>query len=167
MNDPPMATLKLPIKDILKKEIKYKPLFDIIKSVNELITIGYLFMRSYILYVIDTNKTAKEKIDEPIINLDFIKLSFSVILVDENSKKKGRPFDKNKQKMYDQLKKYFKMWQKNTGYDIINISKISYILGQSYQQIHTAIINNIQYHFDKYVWTYIKTIFNSNIILVI
>ena len=153
------TVIKVKLKQILKNGTNYSKLFEAITRSNELITLGYMFMRSFILYVIENNEIPeKEKITEPKLNINFIRLAFSVISND-NTPKKGRPFDAEKKDGLDVLREYFVVFTNKTGAKFINATNLSYILGQTYKQIHISIINNIKYHFDKHLWKYIKNNF--------
>lgn len=144
------AVCKVKLKNILRDNIDYTPLFKAIKDANELITIGYLFMRSFFLYAIEN------KLDSPKINIDFVRMSFSTLICD---KKGGRPFNENKTKDLKMLNDYFQIFSEKTKIDKIVAKNISYILGQSYEQIYIAVINNIIYHFDKHIWRFIRVSF--------
>lgn len=150
------CVVKIKLKDICKSNINYEVLHNSIKNVNQIINIGSLFMRSYILYILENNKDKKKtKINEPIINIHFIRNAISVIMIDDKPKK-GRPFNKEKDQLIQNLKNYFELFKSKTSIKPIVVTNISYILGQSYEQIYISIINNIKYHFDKHLWKYIK-----------
>jgi hypothetical protein len=157
------ATIKVKLKDILKDDKDYTCLFKAINNSNKLINIGYLFIRSFILYIIENNNTCKFKIEEPTIDIAFIGRAFSVISTDADSKKKGRPFKEDT--MLDILKDFYNKFKINTDISVLNVNNISYILGQEYKQILISITNNIKYHYDKHVWKYIKASFNDEYLI--
>ena len=148
-------SIKVKLEKLLWKKMNYDNLYDAITRTNILIDNLSLFIRSYILYVIEYNKNNEEKISEPIVDIDFIRIAFSIISNDD-SPKKGRPFNENKTYLLNQLKTYFAIFKEKTNMEITNANKLSYILGQTYEQIYISIINNIIYHFDKHVWKFIK-----------
>ena len=155
------CVVKVRKKDIEKPNINYTKANKLIVVSNKIISVGGLFIRSYILYVIENNNDPnKIKITEPIIDTEFIGASFSVIMIDD-SPKKGRPFNEEKNELLNNLKKYFVIFRKETGIKPIVATNISYILGQAYKQIYISIINNIKYHFDKHLWKYIKSNFTQ------
>jgi len=130
-----------------------------ITNANRVINIGYLFMRGYILHIIENNG-GQTPIEEPVINGDFIRSAFSVCASDDQPKK-GRPFNKEMNSLLYNFKQYFEIFKENTNYQAQKSSCISYILGQACDQIEISIINNIKYHFDKHLQKYIKTHFIS------
>ena len=75
------TTIKVRLTDILYDDIDYSNLFKCIDNSNLMITNGHLFMRSYILYIIENNESTKNimKIKEPFIDVKFIRLVFSVL----------------------------------------------------------------------------------------
>ena len=153
------CVIKVKKKKIERDTINYSKFNKAIDITNDIINLGGLFMRSYVLYIIENNNNPeKTKISEPIINNNFIRNSFSVIMID-NLPKKGRPFNEEKHELIKNLKLYFDIFKKETGIKSIVATNISYILGQSYEQIYISIINNIKYHFDKHLWKYIKSSF--------
>lgn len=146
--------IKIKLEDILKEDVAYDKLYGAIKNVNELVNMGYLFIRSFIVYAIENNaQICKLKFD-----VDLIRLAFSVISNDTNAKK-GRPFNSNKQTRLSILQKYFTIFRLYTKIDVIPATTLSYILEQSYKQMYTSVINNILCHFEKHVWKYIRTQF--------
>jgi len=140
------VTIKLKLEKIFKNDVNYNKLNDIITNANKLINIGYLFMRSFMLYTIEN----RSKISKPKFDVDFIRLTFSVISND-NQSKKGRPFNKDKEPYLNILQTYFKIFRMYTKINTIPATNFSYILGQSYEQIYISVINNIKYHFDKHI----------------
>ena len=146
MQPHPRICIKVRLKNILEDVniVDYSKLTNAITNSNALINNGCLFMRSFILYIIENNNdNNKLKIIEPIINIDFIRLAFSVISND-NTPKKGAPFSKEKQVNLEILQKFFtNIFCNETKMDIINATNLSYILGQSYEQIYITIIINI------------------------
>ena len=164
--------VKVKLKKILCNSINYTKLFNAIQDVNDIVTYGYFFMRSYILYIIENNESETVKIEEPCINIDFIRTAFKVFdykKIDSNgdeSKSKGKPLNGTNKLLFDRIKKYYKkIYCKHINKNKISFSNLSYILGQSYQQIYIAIINNIKYHYDKYIWKFIKLSFANKYII--
>jgi hypothetical protein len=142
------TVIKLKLQKILYKHLDYSNLFNAIYNSNKLINIGYLFIRSFILYTIEKNTQYI-----PIINIDFIRITFNVISLESN---KGRPYNDEKQQLINILSEYRDIFFKETSINYVDATNTSYILGQSYNQIYISIINNILYHYDKHIWAYIK-----------
>ena len=155
------VVIKIRLKNILHTDINYSKLYKSISDTNKLINLGYLFTRSFMLHVIENNnKKNCIKIPEPVFNIDFIRLAFNVISCDEQSKR-GRPFNGKKNVYKKILQDYFIIFRIKTDATFIKATNLSYILGQSYQQIHIAVINNIKYHYDKHLWKFIKANFDE------
>jgi len=134
------ATVKVRLKEILRNNVDYSKLNGIINDVNKLISLGYLFMRSYILYVIEHNKKSNlTKIEEPVINKNFIRTIFNVIMTKNTYKctqlseilndriiKKGRPSKSNQKQeiLIENLNAYFRLFQSLTDAEAIPIANI-------------------------------------------
>ena len=119
------VVIKIRLKNILHTDINYYKLYESISNTNKLINLGYLFMRSFMLHVIENNNNKnKIKISEPVFNIDFIRLSFSVISNDIKLKK-GRPFNEQKDAYLNILSHYFKNFKQQTDADIIKSTKLS------------------------------------------
>ena len=147
------TVIKVKINKILKKNIAYFGFFDIINRSNKLVNIGYLFIRSFILYSIENNI-----MDIPKINIDFVRMAINVLSLET---KKGRPYNKEKQRHLQLLKEFRDKFFEETSINYVDATNLSYILGQSYEQIYIAIINNILYHYEKHIWKYIKCKFQE------
>lgn len=163
MDSDKRKTVKVKLKTIFQDNLNYDPLFKAVTSSNLLITNTYFFMRAYILYILENNSSNASKITEPTINIDFIKLSFNVC--SDNSSKKGRPFDEHKKEQLKLLDNFLQIYKEKTSFKQIKVTNISYILGQACIEIYTAIINNIQLHFEKHVKKFIKSLFKNKLIL--
>jgi len=145
--DKPRTVIKVRLKEIYRININYQNFHVKIKEVNELINVAYLFMRSFVLYAIENNIDFQ-------INTKFIKAVFKILIKDN---KRGKPTkDKNNLKV---LRTYLEIFKKETDYQEIIISNISYILTSVCEQIYIAIINNILYHYEKHVRKFIKSSF--------
>ena len=143
--------IKLKLDNILNKTIDYTKLFNAISNANQIIDMGYMFIRAFLLFAIENDKLIK-------FNVDFIKLAFNVISCPEI--KKGRPFNPDKSTDLDVLQNYFETkFKPKTNVNIISATNLSFILAQAHSQMHISIINNIKYHFDKHVWKYLLNVF--------
>ena len=146
--------IKLKLDAILNKNIDNSKLFKAITNANRLIDMGYMFIRAFLLFAIENDKIIKT----PKIDADFINLAFSVISSPEI--KRGRPFNADKSPYLNVLQDYFvNKFKPKTNVNIIPATNLSFILAQAHEQMHTSIINNIKYHFEKHVWKYLLTIF--------
>jgi len=154
LTDNKRAVIKVKLKDILNENIDNTKLFKAISNANNIIDIGYMFIRAFLLYAIENDKV----IQNPKINTDFIKMAFSIICCPET--KHGRPFDASKTPYLSILKNYYEtIFKPKTNVNTLSATNLSYILACSHDQLYTSIINNIKYHFDKHVWKYIRTAF--------
>ena len=152
MNKDSRKTIKVKFKKIKHPHIDYRFFNKCIIDANKIVHAGYLFLRSYLLYIIENDLT------EPIINVPFIRMVFSVVTTNTN-KKLGRPY--NNRDEYNNLLKYFQIFRSETSYESIDATRLSYILGQEYEQIYTSIVNNIQLHFNKHINAFIKANFSD------
>ena len=156
------TVIKVKLKNILRNDIDYTNLYNSINRANNIRNIGYLFIRSFILYTIENTKYDLD------INIEFIRRAFSVLTTKEGTKK-GRPFNnttKTKIDIIQLLRQYFNIFSLEANIQIIDASNLSYILEQSYSQLLISIKNNIKYHFDKHVWKFIKVSFNDKLITI-
>ncbi len=93
--------------EILRSVVDYTKLFAAIVNANEIISVASLFLRSYLLYVLEHNiDNPKKQMEEPKISVDFIGAVFSVLMTPEDGEKKGRPFDPDKNIQFAQRQKY-------------------------------------------------------------
>lgn len=130
----------------------YEELFKAIDGSNELIHNCYLFIRSFIMYSFKYGNINDLKFNEK-----FIRLAFSIINTDgSNSKKRGRPFGEEQLKYVEPLKEYFNLFSATVSLKRKKVTKISYILNRTCEQMYTSITNNLKYHFEKHLWKYIK-----------
>lgn len=157
--------MKVRLKKILYDNIDYTQLFNAINSTNNVTHIGFLFIRSFILHVIENNNTAgKPKIVEPSIDIEFIRCVFSVICSTQKPKR-GRRFNEDKDTQIRDLLNYWNIFKIQTNMETISSETLSYVLGQMYDQFYHSIINNIHYHFDKHLWAFIKANFKDEYLL--
>jgi hypothetical protein len=162
---PLRATIKVKLEDILfKNNINYDNFRTTISKVNKIIFVGYMFIRSFILYCIESEQPAFT-IDEK-----FIRIAFSHICAYKKKKvkvKKEKNYETKKEKekitinniddyVKVLIKDYFKIFKKMTGFIPIEVSKVCYILGEAYKQIMVEITNNIILNYEKYIWNFVK-----------
>ena len=150
--------IKCPYKDILHPNENYSKLINIINSHDRIKSYGDLFIRSFLLDTFENNTITDLKIDQ-----EFIRCAFSVICRTDKPKR-GKPVDKKKKNIIDILTTYWNSFKEKTGMESLSSLNLSYVLGQTYKQIHISIINNIKYNYDKHLWAYIKASFNNEYI---
>ena len=155
MCDNTRIVVKVKFDKLKRNDIDYSDFYKCIESTNQLIHIGYLFIRSYFLHLFENTTN-----NEPSFNIDFIRLAFSVISFD-GIHKRGRPFDENKNIIVRSINDYYDIFRFQTKVEYQNIGCISYILGQTYDKIYNEVVNNIRRHFDKHVWKFIRAKFDN------
>lgn len=131
------SVIKVKLNKLLYDHMNYSNLYKCINNSNEIIHNGYLFMRSFILYVIEKNRH-KKCIEEPTINKEFIRIAFKVLNTTNN---KGRPVNND---YIDILKDYKEIFINGTNCKQIDMTNLSYILGQSYDQIYISTYKNVE-----------------------
>ena len=179
MNDN-RSTVKVRLKNILQGNIDYSCFFDCISRANKWINNGYLFLRAYLLYILEQNEITlipisiwilkwlyinqiifitvpiknwnryKKKIGEPQINKKFINCVFKTLL-DETLIKGGRKNENESKNIKKPILEFLKIYMLGTGFKKINGNKIGKIIESECSNIYTEIINNITLHFEKYI----------------
>ena len=143
-----LKTIKCKLKNILRKDINYHNLFDAINRMNEVTTLCYMFIRSYLIYLYENKKTF------PIINKKFICLVYKTLSIS----KLGRPPTDTTE--LNKLNEYYLIFSKKLNITTkFNSHNLSYLYGAEAEIIYTSIINNIKYHFPKYINKFIKVFF--------
>lgn len=153
MSDCNYKTIKIKLDDIVNPNINYTNLFSSIKRINEIMKLGSLFIKAFIIHSIDND------LDITHISIDTIRMAFSVLCTQEKVKKKGRPFEDTTdilQKLSNFLNDEFKIY---TGISGLNSTGLSYMLNNIYSSTYDEITNNILYNFDKQIWAFIKAHF--------
>ena len=144
----PMKSVKLKLSGILHAEKDYSKLFSCIRLVNEIVHVGQLFMRSFIIDQINNKKKV-------IINKEFIGVVFKTIIDGTNEEKlKGRPLNETQNKIFSKLKLYWEKFSKKLSITNIQANNISYILSQESNKIYVSIINNLKYHYEDHLKRY-------------
>ena len=152
----PRKVVKVRLKKLFYGDLKYDYFLKCIHDANQFITNGYLFLRAFIIYLIEN------KIEEPNINKKFIRFVLNkIILITDEKKKRGPPFSPTYSKYNTHLDKFLLIFKQFTAFQPMSINNISDIIKVEIDQMVTAINNNIQLHFDKHVTKYIKLYLNS------
>lgn len=82
MSDCNYKTIKIKLDDIVNPNINYTNLFSSIKRINEIMKLGSLFIKAFIIHSIDND------LDITHISIDTIRMAFSVLCTQEKVKKK-------------------------------------------------------------------------------
>ena len=147
-----MISIKLKLDKLKKENINYSKLDNAIETVNKLIHLNYLFMRSFLIDSFNKNEK------NIIINKKFIGLGFKIIINSSSSDKiKGRKIGSENNNTFDKMMQFWKVFSKIIKIDNLKCSNISYILSQAADEIYTNIINNLLLNFDKYIVKCIKS----------
>jgi hypothetical protein len=154
-----IKTIKCPLKNILIRKVKYKKFNDIIKDANDVYFYCSYFIRSYILYLFENNKSI------PIINYNFLRMAFKAISKDSCGPK---PSYENKI-TYNKLCSFFNdIYIKNIIDEPINekiqeyklnTNNMSYVFNLYCKEMEVSYMNNIKLNFFKYLFQYINSIF--------
>ena len=147
------CTIKVRLKSIYTIDNSYDILIKSIKQTNEVLEIGSLFMKSYLIYKFENEL---EPINYSIMNVEYIRKVFSVIILKEGG---GRPLKGNNDSELKEMNNYFTIFNKETGIKKIKVECISYILSQEYDKIFESILNNIKYHLEDHIKRYIRAHF--------
>ena len=141
----PYVTIKTKFTEIKKLDINYDKMYLAIININKIVTIGCMFIKLFIIGILEKNQYYEPKIDR-----EFIKKSFDV-LIEKTKEKKYKNFDNvaELQEYYEQIKDTLNIGQ-------INTKNMSYILSTEYDSLYTEITNNIIQHFGKHVHKYVK-----------
>ena len=145
-------TIKLKLNDICDDNT-YDIITKTVNDINRVMDITYPLMRSYILTVIEERTIDKHVLSVPIIDKKFVSAflgisAFGTIKIQNMTLK-------------NDLTRYYKYFCKKTNINTEPLNGVTYILQETATQIHTAIINNIKNHFDKYIWKFIRYSFND------
>ncbi len=144
MKKPPdkYRTLKISLKQIIKKDVDYSVLHDAIDRTNKLVIHVYQFLRLWIL-----NKYHKKQ-DIPEITKDIIQMAFKALTTESSGPKpKGTNL-----KYYEEFLKFYDNTYKKLNYkDKIDGNNLSQIIGYMCTDMVTNIENNIKLHFMDYV----------------
>lgn len=141
--DPVFRTIKVPLRKILKHYDEIIPkIEDTVLRVNKFATLGYEFIKLYVLYQYEN------KLELPKINKIFIKTIFSLLGQGSN---KGR-----KSQIPDDLQEFYDEVFTEIYPDKINSIHLSYILPILIDEMIRCIETNTKTNFLKYLTRYIN-----------
>jgi hypothetical protein len=164
-------SIKVRLKKILKKDVDYSYLHNVIDRTNELVINCYFFLRSYLLYIYELNKNdnnfAFQEITNGMITMAFKVLSKSSV----GQKPKG-----NNKVYYDFMNRYYCNTYVKKLYPNININNnteientkfnavnLRYVIGDIVTEMLTCIENTIKYGYFKYLNSYVRKSFQDEI----
>ena len=154
MKKPPdkYKTLKISLKQILKKKDIQPKLFSAITRTNKLVIHVYQFLKLWILYKYHNNENI------PIITTDLIKMIFkTLITASSGPKAKG-----TNGKYLEKFTKFYNDEYSNLGCDIkLNGTNLSQIIKYTCTDMLTNIENNIKLNFISYIKRYVNSSFKK------
>ena len=157
LNEQVYRTIKCPLKSVLKEYDTLQPIIEqCVKDVNEIIILGYQFIRLYLLDKFVNNK------ELPIINKQFILDVLKTVSSTETNKGKQKTENKIINKS---VKDDIKLFYKNTFYKLVNktlsYSNKTFILDKMADEMLRCIETNISTHFLKHLYKYINIKFKN------
>jgi uncharacterized membrane protein len=149
-----MITNKSPLKNICKNNDLIIKINDSCILVNKIIIQTYQFINLYLLHLYENN------LDFPILNIDFIKNIIKTITIRNDTR--GKQPTKNTQEILTTLKKFYTDHYKHCilDDDIMNDTKLNYIMAYEVIDIVKNINNNISEHFVDYVNKFVNVSFD-------
>ena len=157
INEQVYRTIKCPLKTVLKNyDIIYPIIDNLVKDINEIITLGYQFIRLYLLDKFNNNK------ELPIINKLFILDVLKTIskTTTEKGKKINEVNIKNKEGKDDIRLFYKNIFSKLVNKELFYNNK-GYILDQMAKEMLRCIETNISTHFLKHLFKLINCQFKK------
>lgn len=151
MKEPPdpksnYKTVKIPLKKILKHYNIIQPKFDeAVLRVNQFATIGYEFLKLYVLHLFQSNQ------ELPKINKALITKIFNLIGKGSNKGRKCQVSNDSITTFYNQI--FSQIYP-----DKLNSSHLSYVLPILADEMIRCLETNIKTHFLKYLCKYINVI---------
>ena len=156
-NEKVYRVIKCPLKCVLKNyEVIHPIINNIVKEINELVILGYQFIRLYLLDKFNNNK------ELPLINKLFILDILKTISksTTERGKQKNETKIKNKQGKDDIRLFYKNVFSKLVNKEIYYTNK-THILEQSAKEMLRCIETNISTHFLKHLFKLINCNFKK------
>ena len=149
-----MIVNKAPLKNICKTEILIDKINDTCILINKIIIQVYQFINLYLLYLYDNN------LDFPNIDIEFIKVVIKTITIRNDTR--GKQPGENTKKSLDVLKKFYNNHYKQCikDEDVMNDTKLNYVMAYETIDIVKNINNNISEHFIDYVNKFVNVSFN-------
>lgn len=149
-----MITNKSPLKNICKNNDLISKINDTCILVNKIIIQTYQFINLYLLHLYENNLAF------PLLNIDFIKNIIKTITIRNDTR--GKQPTKNTQEILTTLKKFYTDHYKHCilDVDIMNDTKLNYIMAYEVIDIVKNINNNISEHFVDYVNKFVNTSFD-------
>jgi hypothetical protein len=149
-----MIVNKTPLKNICKSEELINKINDTCYTVNKIVIQIYQFINLYLLHLYETN------LDFPKLDIEFIKAVGKTITIRNDTR--GKKPSTETQNLLNKLKIFYDKHYKKCiiDDDIMNDTKLNYIIAYEAIDIVKNINNNISEHFIDYVNKFVNDSFN-------
>ena len=154
-----MIVNKTPIKNIIKSTELNNKINSTIQIVNKIVIQACQFINLYFIHLYDTNK------DFPKIDNKFVMAVFKIITVRDDTR--GKPPSEETKKILEKLKDFYNTYYKQCiiESDIMNDTKLNFIMAYEAIDIVKNIKNNITEHFQDYVNKFVNQSFEVKSII--
>ena len=150
-----MIVNKTPLKNIIKSDELNNKINLTIQIVNKIVIQACQFINLYFIHLYDINK------DFPKIDTKFIMAIFKTITIRDDTR--GKPPSEETKQLLIKLKEFYNLHYKQCIYesDIMNDTKLNFIMAYEAIDIVKNIKNNITEHFQDYVNKFVNQFFES------
>lgn len=152
-----MVTTKCPLKKVIKNTPLLLTINETVLKVHKIVIQIYQFINLYLIHKYDNNE------DFPKIDIKFIKHVIKTITTKKN--KRGLAIKESSSGILHDLDDFYSNEYKEkciSDDDIIESSKLNYILAYDCIDIVTCIENNIKEHFLNYINKFVNISFDFN-----
>jgi len=150
-----MIVNKTPLKNIIKSDKLNDKINLTIQTVNKIVIQACQFINLYFIHLYDTNK------DFPKIDTKFVMAVFKTITIRDDTR--GKPPSEETKQLLIKLKEFYNQYYKKCiiESDIMNDTKLNFIMAYEAIDIVKNIKNNITEHFYDYVNKFVNQFFES------
>ncbi len=150
-----MIVNKTHLKNIIKSDELNNKINLTIQTVNKIVIQACQFINLYFIHLYDTNK------DFPKIDTKFVMAVFKTITIRDSTK--GKPPSEETKQLLIKLKEFYNLYYKQCiiESDIMNDTKLNFIMAYEAIDIVKNIKNNITEHFHDYVNKFVNQFFES------
>lgn len=150
-----MIVNKTPLKNIIKSDELNDKINLTIQTVNKIVIQACQFINLYFIYLYDTNK------DFPKIDTKFVMAVFKTITIRDDTR--GKPPSEETKQLLIKLREFYNLHYKKcvVESDIMNDTKLNFIMAYEAIDIVKNIKNNITEHFHDYVNKFVNQFFES------
>jgi hypothetical protein len=150
-----MIVNKTPLKNIIKSDELNDKINLTIQTVNKIVIQACQFINLYFIHLYDTDK------DFPKIDTKFVMAVFKTITIRDDTR--GKPPSEETKQLLIKLKEFYNLYYKQCidKSDIMNDTKLNFIMAYEAIDIVKNIKNNITEHFQDYVNKFVNQFFES------